>query len=138
MGRNPTTPHVEKSACPIAFCLDVVGDRWTLLVLRDMFFSQKKYYSQFLESPEAISTNILANRLQRLEQGGLIKKAEASLENPRGAYQLTAKGRDFLSVLVAMIRWGGLHDDKTCMTKPILQRINNDPEGFMAEILAKL
>jgi DNA-binding HxlR family transcriptional regulator len=96
----------RRSACPIACTLDEIGDRWTLLVIRDMLFFDKQRFEEFLQSPEKISTNILANRLKRLEQFGLVMKQPYSSHSQRMSYSLTERGRKLAPVLEAIIRWG--------------------------------
>jgi DNA-binding HxlR family transcriptional regulator len=96
----------RRSACPIACTLDEIGDRWTLLVIRDMLFFDKQKFEEFLQSPEKISTNILANRLKRLEQFGLIMKQPYGSHSQRMSYSLTERGRKLVPVLEAIIRWG--------------------------------
>lgn len=102
----------RRSDCPIACTLDLVGDRWTLLVLRDLFLG-KRHYEEFLASPEGIATNILAERLKRLEAGGMIR-AEVCAENRRRKlYALTPLGRSFAPVLTSVVKWGLEHVDGT-------------------------
>ena len=95
----------RRSLCPVACSLDVIGDRWTLLVIRDLF-AGKHRYGEFLSSPEGIPTNILAERLKRLESAGLVASAPYSEHPPRYEYDLTERGRGLLPVLDAMANWG--------------------------------
>jgi DNA-binding HxlR family transcriptional regulator len=93
-----------RSGCPIAAALDVVGDRWTLLIVRDLLLGKTKY-NEFLAGEEGIPTNILAERLRRLQKLGLIEKA-AYQDNPtRYAYALTVKGRDLRNAIGALAMW---------------------------------
>ena len=94
-----------RSPCPIANTLDIIGDKWTLLVIRDLFVG-KSTYSEFQSSPEGIPTNILANRLKRLAGYGLIQKNPYQQRPVRYAYQLTAKGRLLGPILKEMSAWG--------------------------------
>lgn len=96
----------RRSNCPIACTLDLIGDRWTLLIIRDMLFFGKQRFEEFLESPEGISTNILANRLKSLEQLGLVEKQPYSNHSRRMNYQLTERGQSLRSVMKAVIDWG--------------------------------
>jgi DNA-binding HxlR family transcriptional regulator len=95
-----------RSPCPIAGALDLVGDRWTLLVMRDVLFYDKRRFADFLSSPEGIATNILADRLERLEQCGLIGRRRYHDRPPREEYYPTPRGRDLVPVLRELIRWG--------------------------------
>lgn len=93
-----------RSGCPIANTLDLVGDRWSLVVVRDMI-NGKRRYGEFLESPERITTSVLADRLGRMEASGLVEKAAYQANPPRYEYGLTRQGRALLPVLQAMCRW---------------------------------
>ena len=94
-----------RSPCPIANTLDIVGDKWTLLVIRDLF-AGKSTYSDFESSPERIPTNILASRLKRLADYGIIEKAPYQQRPVRYEYKLTVKGRALAPVLKEMAAWG--------------------------------
>ncbi|HKU38783.1 MAG TPA: helix-turn-helix domain-containing protein [Polyangiales bacterium] len=101
-----------RSTCPIACSLDLVGDRWTLLVLRDLFFGKHRY-EEFLGSPEGIATNILSARLKRLEEYGMIDSRICPENRRRKHYELTALGRSFGPVVAALARWGLEHIEGT-------------------------
>ncbi len=98
----------ERSCCPVANVLDVFGDKWTLLVVRDLILGKSRF-GEFSESAEAIPTNILADRLKRLEQGGIVTKTPYCRKPMRYQYELTEKGRDLLPVLEAMVAWAEKH-----------------------------
>lgn len=98
-------PKPRRSLCPVACSLDVIGDRWTLLIIRDLF-AGKRRYGEFLNSPEHIPTNILAERLKRLEGAGLVASARYSEHPPRFEYGLTQRGRELSPVLDALAIWG--------------------------------
>ncbi len=95
----------RRSQCPVACSLDVIGDRWTLLVIRDLF-AGKSRFGDFASSTEHIPTNILAERLKRLEAAGLIESTAYSEHPPRFEYHLTQRGRDLAPVLDALANWG--------------------------------
>src|SRR5215470_19746271 len=97
-----------RSACAIANSLDVVGDKWSLLVVRDLLHG-KRTYGELANSPERIPTNILAERLKRLEAAGIISSAPYQEHPVRYAYTLTAKGNALGDVLLAFVRWGKQH-----------------------------
>ena len=97
-------PRDPRSGCPIATTLDFVGDRWTLVILRDMVIGKKRF-SEFLSSPERITTNVLADRLALLERTGLVTRAPYRLRPKRFEYVLTEKGLGLLPVLQEMCRW---------------------------------
>ena len=102
-----------RSPCPISQSLDILGDRWTLLVIRDLMFIGKSQYGEFLASPEKISTNILAERLKRLEQSGIVEKREYQKNPPRYEYLLTQKGKDLRPMLKEISKWGLEHIEDT-------------------------
>lgn len=97
-----------RSRCPIANMLDLVGDKWSLLVVRDMIHG-KTTYGELVDSPERIPTNILADRLRRLEGAGLIMRSAYQERPVRYAYQLTEKGAELGEVLLVLVRWGKRH-----------------------------
>lgn len=100
--------HKSRSGCPIASTLDLVGDRWSLVILRDML-NGKSRFAELLDGPERITTNILADRLVRMEEIGLIRREAYQSRPTRHAYLLTDKGADFLPVLQEICRWGNRH-----------------------------
>lgn len=98
-------PENNRSECPLSCFLDVLGDRWSMLIVRDMMFFKKNTYGDFLKSPEGIATNILTSRLTMLEENNFIEK----LENPKNkkvpVYSLTKKGYDLKPVLIEVYLW---------------------------------
>ncbi|KDP84660.1 helix-turn-helix domain-containing protein [Cupriavidus sp. WKF15] len=106
--RKSAAEVARRSVCPVASSLDVVGDKWSLLIVRDMR-EGKRTYGEFAASPEGIPTNILADRLRRLEEAGIVTR-EAYQERPaRYAYALTDKGQDLGEILNAFVQWGKKH-----------------------------
>ncbi|HTX23576.1 MAG TPA: helix-turn-helix domain-containing protein [Steroidobacteraceae bacterium] len=97
-----------RSACAVANSLDIVGDKWSLLVVRDLLHG-KRTYGELADSPERIPTNILAERLKRLESAGIIVGTPYQERPVRYAYTLTPKGKALSEVLVAFVRWGKQH-----------------------------
>lgn len=95
----------ERSACPITNVLDILGDKWTLLVIRDLVLGKRRY-QEFMSSPEKIASNILADRLKRLEAGGLVTRRTYQGNPARYEYFLTKKGKGLEPVLEAIIVWG--------------------------------
>lgn len=100
----------RRSECPISSTLDIVGDRWTLLVLRDLL-DGKTRFSEFERSPESIPTNILTDRLRRLVDTGLAERCPA--KGRRVDYELTDSGRALRPVLIALVEWGNDHIEGT-------------------------
>ena len=99
------TKSFPRSPCAVANSLDIVGDKWTLLVVRDLLYG-KRTYGELADSPEGIPTNILADRLRRLEDAGIVSSTPYQDRPVRYAYSLTPKGRDLGDVLRAFVRWG--------------------------------
>lgn len=97
--------NLKRSICPITSLLDVVGDKWTLLVIRDLFLGKRRY-AEFIDSKEKIPTNILAERLRRIEEFGLVTKSPYQMNPMRFEYSLTKKGKGLEPILNEMARWG--------------------------------
>ena len=100
--------HARRSRCPVSCTLDILGDKWSLLVIRDLVLGRRRY-AEFLDSPEGIPTNILAERLKRLKAAGVIRGRRYSEHPPRLEYELTTKGEELRPVLKAMVDWGVKH-----------------------------
>jgi DNA-binding HxlR family transcriptional regulator len=104
-----TTPKpFTRSQCAVANSLDIVGDKWSLLVVRDLLHG-KRTYSELVDTPERIPTNILADRLKRLEGAGIVNSTPYQQHPVRYAYTLTPKGKELGDVLLALVRWGKRH-----------------------------
>ena len=112
MARKGAAPAPRRSPCPVACSLDIFGDRWTLLIVRDLLLGRTRF-KDFTASPEGIPTNILADRLERLLAHGVVEQIPAEDGTKRLAYRLTEKGEDLGSVLKAMRDWGLAWDKST-------------------------
>jgi DNA-binding HxlR family transcriptional regulator len=99
----------ERSGCPINLSLELFGDRWTLLIVRDMVFAGKKHFREFLQSDERISSRTLAKRLQRLQDEGIVSRHDDTEHRLKVIYRLTEAGLDLLPLLVELGVWGGKH-----------------------------
>ncbi len=106
------TQH-RRSDCPINFALETFGDTWSLLIIRDIVYFGKQTYGEFLASEEGIATNILANRLARLEQQGILTKLPHPTDVRKERYVLTEKGLDLIPVLVEIANWSAAYDPQT-------------------------
>lgn len=102
----------ERSSCPIASTLDLLGDKWSLVIVRDLL-TGKQRYNQFCASPEGVPTNLLAARLRKLEAQGIIVKEPYQTRPVRYAYKLTTAGRALLPVLQEMSRWANAYIEGT-------------------------
>lgn len=99
-----------RSHCPINFGLESFGDKWTLLILRDIVFRGKRTYGEFLKSEEGFATNILASRLEQLLENGILKKEPSSEDARKDSYLLTEKGLDLIPLLFEMVLWSAKYD----------------------------
>jgi len=132
-----TREPLRRSDCPISYALDLFGDKWTLLIIRDMLFKQKQRYGQFAESEEKISTNILADRLARLEGEELVTK-EADPENGRQVvYALTSKGLDLAPMLIEMILWSAKYDRHSAADRTFIRKAMSDRGQLVKDVKSR-
>ena len=106
---SPSHAPPRRSDCAIAGSLDVVGDRWSLLIVRDLLFRGELRFADLAASAEGVPTNTLADRLRRLEEHGIVAREPYSDRPPRHRYRLTDRGRDLAPILDAMATWGVAH-----------------------------
>jgi DNA-binding HxlR family transcriptional regulator len=116
----------QRSDCPISSALDIFGDKWSLLVMRDLLFRNKLHYRDFLASEEGIATNILADRLAKLEQAGLIEKTDDDRRSGKQAYSATAKGTDLIPLLLQMMLWSAEHNPQTAAPDALITELKAD------------
>lgn len=128
----------QLSGCPIDYALDLFGDRWTLLLIRDLVFGGKRQFRDLLGSREKIASNILAARLKKLEAGGLISRHNDPDNRRQVIYELTDKGIELVPILVEIVLWGVRHDAHSAAPKSIVQRMRKDREAMIRETVAKL
>ncbi|MEK6805043.1 MAG: helix-turn-helix domain-containing protein [Pseudomonadota bacterium] len=126
-----------RSDCPIAYALDFVGDKWTLLVLRDLILSQKRYFQEFLASNEQIASNILASRLKLFERAGLVTRADDPEHGRRVIYTPTEKALDLLPVILEILRWGAKYAPENGTPAELMRSMKKDRDGFIAEVRAR-
>jgi DNA-binding HxlR family transcriptional regulator len=126
----------HRSDCPIAYSLDYLGDKWVLLILRDLIFTDKSSYGDFLNSDEKIATNILADRLKLLESNGFIRSTVSSEKKNKFIYSLTEKGIDLIPVIVELMIWGSKYD--TYDLKDVVEKLEKDKEGTIQQLRKKL
>lgn len=108
----------HRSGCPISCVLDLVGDKWTLLIVRDLLFFEKSQYKDFADSNEKIPTNILADRLKRLEAAKIVTKRPYQNNPVRYQYSLTPKGKALFPVLKELVRWANKYIPGTIRPDP--------------------
>ncbi len=127
-----------RSHCPINYGLEHFGDKWSLLIIRDLMFKGKRHYNEFFESEEKVSTSVLGARLRYLEEIGIISKGKDVIKKSRIKYSLTQKGIDLLPIMVDIITWSGIHDKKTAAGEDFLTQSTNNRDEFIESLKATL
>jgi DNA-binding HxlR family transcriptional regulator len=122
----------RRSGCPLNASVEMLGDRWSLLIIRDMMLRGFQSYKQFLESYEGIATNILADRLRKLEAHGIIATQRDPSDGRKVIYALTEKGIDLAPVMSEMVLWAAAHEET--WNEALVKELQKDKEGFMAAV----
>ena len=125
----------RKSGCGVAYALDVLGDKWTLVIIKDMVLSGKRHYTKFMTSPEKMASNILADRLKRLEEEGIVSKTQDPDHESKFIYQLTAKGKELIPLVLETMLWGSKHAPNPTAPPALLRWARKDREGLTRAIL---
>jgi len=128
----------KRSDCPIGCSLDVWGDKWTLLIIRDLMDVNGRTYGDFLKSPEGIATNILASRLQALEENQLVVKLEHPDSKAKVLYKLTQKGIDLLPIMIEINLWAEKYFIIPEERKAMLEEVKKDKAGFIKKMTKDL
>src|SRR5216684_4931146 len=134
MRDKSTASH--RSGCPISISLEAFGDSWSLLIVRDLMFKNRRTFNEFLGAGEKIATNILSDRLARLEALGIILKRRDPADARRFVYSLTEKGIDLAPVLVEMILWSATHEE-TDAPRDVVRHMLADRQGCIDQIRAR-
>jgi DNA-binding HxlR family transcriptional regulator len=121
-----------RSGCPLNASVEILGDRWSLLIIRDMMLRGFHSYTQFLESYERIATNILAHRLKKLEHHGIVGTQQDPLDGRKLIYTLTEKGMDLAPVLTEMVLWTAAHEEH--QNPELIRQIKKDKQKFLAVV----
>jgi len=121
----------KRSDCPISNSLDIWGDKWSLLIIRDLMFAKQCTYGDFLKSDEKIATNILASRLLTLETNGIITKHDHPESKAKVLYKLTPKGVDLLPLMMEINLWADKYFTLTEERKAMLEDVKKDKEAFI-------
>jgi len=122
----------RRSGCPLNASVEILGDRWSLLIIRDMMLRGFRSFKEFLESYERIATNILADRLRKLEAYGIISTARDPSDGRRLIYSLTAKGIDLAPVLTEMVLWAAAHEKTGNQT--LVRQMRKDKEQVISAV----
>jgi DNA-binding HxlR family transcriptional regulator len=138
MGTEKCYEAIRRSNCPISTALDTVGDKWSLLILRDLMFTDKRTYSEFQASEEHIATNILATRLATLEANDIISKSPDPDNGRRSIYSLTEKGIDLLPVIVELNHWMMKWDKAASPCNESLKNCGKSKQELIAERMKEL
>jgi DNA-binding HxlR family transcriptional regulator len=122
----------RRSPCPLNASVEMLGDRWSLLVVRDMMIRGYQTFNEFLRSDEKIATNILADRLRRLEEYGIIRAGRDPADGRKLIYSLTAKGLDLAPVLTEMVLWAAKHE--VTGNQALIREMRRDKEQLIASV----
>lgn len=128
----------KRSDCPLSCSLDVFGDKWSLLIIRDLMFGNKCTYNDFLKSEEGIATNILASRLKGLEENGIIEKAAHPDSKAKILYRLTPKGIDLLPIIMEIYIWSDKYYEMPASLKATIKETKKDKEKFVKQVTKEL
>ena len=128
----------KRSDCPISSALDIVGDKWSLLIIRDIALSGKNTYNEFLKSGEKIATNVLADRLSMLEMAGILVKEEHPESKAKIFYRLSKQGIDLLPVLVEIILWSDKYLSISPQAKKFAKLLRKDKESLIKRLSSGL
>jgi DNA-binding HxlR family transcriptional regulator len=123
----------KRSDCPISCSLEVFGDKWSLLIIRDVMLRGKMSFSEFLNSEEKIATNILVSRLSVLEEAEILVKAVSPENKSKYIYSLTQKGADLMPIIIELMDWGAKYN-KNCPRKELGQKIKKDKAAVIREL----
>ncbi len=128
----------KRSDCPLSCSLDVFGDKWSLLIIRDLMFGNKCTYNDFLKSAEGIATNILASRLKGLEENGIIEKSAHPDSKAKNLYRLTTKGIDLLPIIMEVYIWSDKYYEMPAELKATIKEVKNDKDKFVKQLTKEL
>ena len=131
MARKKTSPK-RRSECPLNASVEMLGDRWSLLIIRDMMLRGFRSYKEFLECYEGIATNILADRLRKLQDYGIVVAVRDPKDARKITYLLTAKGIDLAPVLTEMVLWAAAHEDTG--NQALVRQMRADKRKFLAGV----
>jgi len=122
----------RRSGCPLNASVEMLGDRWSLLIIRDMMLLGPRTYTEFLNSYERIATNVLADRLKQLEAYGILATERDAKDRRKQIYRLTAKGIDLAPVLTEMVLWAAAYEETE--NAALVQEMRKDKKAFLAGV----
>jgi DNA-binding HxlR family transcriptional regulator len=127
-----------RSNCPVSYALDFFGDKWTLLIIRDMALEQKRFFKDFQNSKEGIATNILSDRLKKLEENGIVRSEVYELNKTQKEYSLTKKGKDLIPTLLEMMVWSFSYNRELNLDEEFVQKIRTNRSEVIKYFLSRL
>jgi DNA-binding HxlR family transcriptional regulator len=128
----------KRSDCPVSCSLDIWGDKWSLLIIRDLMFAKECTYGDFLKSGEGIATNILASRLKELEENKMIQKLDHPGSKAKVLYRLTKKGIDLVPVMIEINLWAEKYFPLPAAKKALLKEVKKDKAAFIKAAIKEL
>lgn len=132
-----SSTKTRRSRCPFDYALEIFGDRWTLLLLRDLLFAEKHHFRDFCASEEGIATNILANRLKKLEAWDMVSRSRDPENGRQVVYHLTDKGLALTPAMLEIMRWSAKYDPDGGGSTACLRRLKKDRDGLAVELMAR-
>lgn len=130
------TTRRRRSGCPISVALEILGDAWSLLIVRDLMFKDRRTYKDLLGGGEGIASNVLADRLLKLEDSGIVEKRRNPSDARRFIYRLSKKGIDLTPVLVELVIWSA-RNERTDAPPPVVRAMRRDRAAFIANVRAQ-
>ncbi|OJJ18856.1 hypothetical protein BKI52_25120 [marine bacterium AO1-C] len=127
-----------RSDSPVNYALEYLGDKWTLLIIRDLVFEGKKFYKEFLTSEESIATNVLSERLKRLENADIVRSKIYEKQRTQKIYALTEKGKDLIPILVEIILWSSKHKDGLRVSPAFVKKLETNRAEIIKAIKANV
>ena len=128
----PGRPKKRRSGCPVSVALEIFGDRWSLLIVRDLMVRGFRTFKEFQQSDEHIATNILTDRLRKLESAGLITAESETADARRVNYRLTEKGIDLAPMMMELLVWAARHE-RTAAPCALIDHVEQNRAAFLTE-----
>lgn len=126
------------NGCPVRYAAGLFGDKWTLILLRDLLFKGRRYFGDFTDEDESIATNMLADRLKHLVDSGFVEKTQDVNNGKKFVYVLTQKGLDLLPVMIEIFKWSQTHDEATYLSAEFIEKIERSPAKYKRQILKEI
>ncbi len=128
--------NYDPYGCPIRYWLSIFGDKWSLLIVRDIMLKERQNYGQFQSAGEGISTSVLASRLNHLEKHGIISKFQDEDHGKKFIYALTDKGKELADIVINIIDWSEKFDERTLVEKNFISALRTDPGALKKKLVS--